>query len=77
MRARVRDQTCDTDAWGEAIPGREHAVRQVLDREIGAGIDRDEGAEGGIVGMHGFFGLGSYFPSPLVGEGGADKVRAG
>ena len=41
----------DADARGEAVPGREHAVGEVLDREIGGGIDRDEGAEGGIVGM--------------------------
>ena len=41
----------DADARGEAVPGGEHAVGQILDREIGGGIDGDEGAEGGIVGM--------------------------
>src|ERR1700738_844042 len=45
------------DARGKAIFGREYAVREILDREIGCGIDRDEGAEGGIVGVgHGFSG---------------------
>ena len=45
----------DADARGEAVLGGEHAVREILDREVGIGRDVDEGAEVGIVGMgHGF-----------------------
>ena len=41
----------DPDPRGGRGGRREHAVRQVLDREVGGGIDWDEGAKRGIVGM--------------------------
>src|SRR5436190_24178596 len=45
----------DTDARGETVLGGEHAVGEILDREMGIGRDVDKGAEFGIVGMgHGF-----------------------
>ena len=42
----------DTDARGETVLRREHAVGQVLDREVGGGGDGDKGAEAGVVGMN-------------------------
>ena len=41
----------DADPRGEAILGGEHAVREILDREVGRGVDGDEGAQFGVVGM--------------------------
>jgi hypothetical protein len=41
----------DTDARGQTVLGGEHPVREILDRKVGGGVDWDEGAEGGIVGV--------------------------
>src|SRR4029079_9228763 len=41
----------NTNTWGEAIAGGEHPIGEILDREVGGGIDRDEGAEAGVVGV--------------------------
>ena len=50
-RDRARSRRSRRRRAGPGRPGREHAIGEILDREIGGGIDVDEGAEGGIVGM--------------------------
>src|SRR5271168_4834132 len=39
----------------QSIPGRKHAIGQILDRKIGRGVDGYEGAKRGIVGMGHYF----------------------
>ena len=41
----------DADARREAVLGGEHAVGEILDREVGGRVDGDEGAEFGVVGV--------------------------
>ncbi len=54
----------NADARRRIGRGREHAIRQILDREVGGFGDVDEGAETGIVGMGCHFWLGSFFLLP-------------
>jgi hypothetical protein len=41
----------DPDAGRGRSRCGKHAIGQILDRKVGCGIDRNEGAEGGIVGV--------------------------
>src|SRR6185369_5966517 len=62
----------DADARGEPVLGGEHAIGEVLDGKVGRGVDGDEGAEFGIVGVgHGFLVRrgGAFFTLPWKGEG--------
>ena len=48
----IEHVVADRDADARREPARgEHAVGEVLDREVGSGVDRDEGAELGVVGV--------------------------
>src|SRR5450631_1798702 len=41
----------DADARRQPVLCREHAVGEILNREVGRGTDVDEGTKGGVVGM--------------------------
>jgi hypothetical protein len=52
QRPEIEHITADRNADARRKPlGREHAIGEILDRKIRCGLDRDEGAELGIVGV--------------------------